>query len=282
MTTTHPKNNGQCKVIAFPVKSSDGCLDHISASSLKLYLGCSLKYYFKKVLGLPEPTSPSLHLGKAVHAGLQAFHRGRWYGKSHDLQTVLQAYEKALAEQNESDPVEYKNDKECDKLIEQGNRVLTAYLESEHAMMDEIPLGVEVKLEEDLPELPSPLLGYVDLVRAGNVPVDFKTCASTPDVELEAFQHELQLTAYQLLIESATGEAVEGRELVFLVKTKTPKVIVHRMPPATQQDKQRFWSIAQAAVDGIYHERFYPQPGMQCSWCAFREQCKNWEGGVAS
>jgi putative RecB family exonuclease len=73
----------------------------------------------------------------------------------------------------------------------------------------------------------------VDLVRPGNIPVDFKTCAATPNVELEAFNHELQLTAYQLLIEEATGEPVEGRELVFLVKTAKPKIIVHRIPPAS-------------------------------------------------
>ncbi|WP_269522612.1 RecB family exonuclease [Coraliomargarita parva] len=271
-----PKQNGQCQVIAYPVKSSDGCLDHISASSLKLYLGCSLKYYFKKVLKLPEPTSPSLHLGKAVHAGLQAFHLGRWRGESHDLQTVLEAYETALAEQEESDPVDFDDEADREKLLHTGKSLLNAYLQSDHAMMKDIPLGVEVKLEEDFAELPSPLMGYVDLVRQGHVPTDFKTVASTPDVELEAFQHELQLTAYQLLIEEATGEKVEARELVFLVKTKTPKVIVHRIPPATEQDKERFFSIAQAAVDGIYHERFHPQPGMQCAWCHYRALCSKW------
>jgi putative RecB family exonuclease len=275
-----PKQNGHCKLIAFPVKSSDGCLDHISASSLKLYLGCSLKYYFKKVLKLSEPTSPAFHLGKAVHAGLQAFHTGRWRGESHDLLAVIQAYEKALAEQESEEPVVFKSEKDREKLVEQGKNVLNAYMQSEHARMPEIPLGVEVRLESDFAELPSPLLGYVDLVREGNVPCDFKSCAATPNVELEAFNHELQLTAYQLLIEEATGQEVQGRELVFLVKTKTPKVIVHRLPPATSEDKERFWSIAQAALDGIYHERFYPQPGMQCSWCSFREQCKNWKGGA--
>lgn len=281
MITTHPQKNGQCKVVAFPVKSSDGCLDHISPSSLKLYLGCSLRYYFKKVLKLPEPCSPSLHLGKAVHKGLQAFHLGRWRGTSHDLQAVMGAYDKALSEQQESDPVEFKGKKDREKIHAQGKEVLNAYLQSEHAQMPEIPLGVEVQLEEDFPELPSPLMGYIDLVREGNVPVDFKTCASTPDVELEAFNHEIQLTLYQLLIESATGERVDGRELVFLVKTKTPKIIVHRLPPATQHEKNRVLEIAQAAVEGIYHERFYPQPGMACSWCSFRAECSQWRGGVA-
>lgn len=276
----NPKSNGQCRVLALPMKSSDGALTHISASSLKLYLGCSLKYYFKKILTLDESTSPALHLGKAVHAALQAYHIARWRNESHDRQVVLKAYYKALADQEVECPVEFKKDEKT-KLTVCGENLVNAYLDSDHAKVTDTPIGVEVRLEEDFPQLPSPLLGYIDLVRPGNIAVDFKTCASTPNVELEAFNHELQLTAYQLLIEAATGEAVEGRELVFLVKTKTPKVIVHRLPPATEADKARFWSIAQAAVDGIYHERFYPQPGMACSWCSFREECSQWTGGVS-
>lgn len=274
----NPQSNGQCQVMALPVRSGDNGLQHISASSLKIYLSCSLRYYFKKVLNLAEPTSPAFQLGKAVHAGLQAFHLGRWRGESHDEKTVLEAYHRAFLEQEVTDPVEYKSG-ERKKLLEKGEAILKVYLDSDHAKMKDIPLGVEVKLEEEFAELPSPLLGYVDLVRAGNVPCDFKTCAATPNVELEAFNHELQLTAYQLLIEEATGEAVEGRELVFLVKTAKPKVIVHSIPPATEADKARFWSVAQAAVDGIYHERFYPQPGMGCSWCSFRKECSQWTGG---
>lgn len=274
-----PKRNGRCEVVALPMKSSDGALTHISASSLKLYLSCSLRFFFLKILKLEQPTSPAFHLGKAVHAGLQAFHQGRWRGHSHDEKAVLEAYYTALAEQEVTDPVSYK-DGEREKLLEKGENLLKSYLDSEHAKMPDIPLGVEVKLEEEFAQLPSPLLGYVDLVRAGNVPCDFKTCAATPNVELEAFNHELQLTAYQLLIEEATGEKVEGRELVFLVKTKIPKIIVKRLPPATETDKARFWSIAQAAVDGIYHERFYPQPGMACSWCAFRKECSQWKGDL--
>ena len=274
-----PKQNGHCKLVALPAGHSSAKLDHVSASSLKLYLTCSLKYRFKKVLGLEEPTGPSLHLGKAVHAGLQAFHLGRWRGQSHDLQTVLQAYEHAFLDPEEIESIPFKDEKDRDKCFEQGKNLVNAYLESDHASMSEIPRGVEVRLESEFKQIPYPLLGYVDLVREGNIPVDFKTCAATPNLDLEAFQHELQLTAYQLLIEEATGEKVEGRELVFLVKTKTPKIVVHRLSPATESDKDRFWSMVGAALDGIHHVRFYPQPGMHCSWCHFRKECAAWKGG---
>lgn len=159
--------------------------------------------------------------------------------------------------------------------------MVDAYLNSGHAQMADTSLGVEVQLKERLPNIALPVLGYIDLVRAGNVPVDYKTCASTPNVELEAFQHELQLTLYQMLIESATGETVAGRELVFLVKTKTPKVVVHRLPPASSQQKQRVLGITAAALEGINSERYHPQTGMHCSWCSFRAECARWTGGVA-
>lgn len=253
-------------------------LYHISASTVKLYLSCPLKYWFKKVLLLPEPASPAFHLGKSVHSGLQHFHRARWRGEDHDKETVLKAYSEAFEAPGEG--AEYKDQAEREKTHEKDLSIVEAYLDSDHAKMPDIPLGVEVRLEEDLPDLPSPVLGYIDLVREGNVPVDYKTCASTPNLEQEAFQHELQLTLYQLLIESATGERVGGRELVFLVKTKKPRVIVHRMMSATEREKQRALDMSMAALDGIYHERFHPQPGMQCSWCSFRSECSQWTGGA--
>ncbi|QYY36720.1 PD-(D/E)XK nuclease family protein [Ruficoccus sp. ZRK36] len=258
--------------------STDGLLDHISASTVKLYLTCPLKFWYKKVLKLPEPVSPSLHLGKAVHAALQHFHRARWRGECHERSTVIEAFTQAFNAPEETSVYPDMDTRQTNH--DKGIKMVEAYLDSEHGQMTELPLGVEVQLEEDLPVLPSPVLGYIDLVRVGNVPVDYKTCASTPNVQLEAFQHEVQLTLYQLLIESATSEKVEGRELVFLVKTKVPKVIVHRLEPASEREKQRVLDIACAAVDGIYHERFHPQPGMHCAWCSYRSQCAKWTGGA--
>ncbi len=268
------------QLIAFPLKSSDGALEYISPSSLKLYLTCSLKFYFKKVLQLPEPSSPALVFGKAVHAALQAFWLARWRDGDTSAETIVQAFKDALAHMATSENITFK-DGELDKLTVKGESLIQAYLASDHAKSKGKPVGVEVKLEEHFPELPSPVLGYVDLVKPGNVVVDFKTCASTPNLDLEAFQHSLQLTAYQLLVEEATGSKVRARELVFLVKTKEPKVIVHSLPPASEADIARFWAMAEHAVKGIYEEAWVPQPGMHCAWCAFRQQCSQWTGGLS-
>ncbi|MBC2594476.1 hypothetical protein H5P28_09425 [Ruficoccus amylovorans] len=47
----------------------------------------------------------------------------------------------------------------------------------------------------------------------------------------------------------------------------------------SEREKQRVLDIALAAMDGIYHERFHPQPGMHCAWCSFRGECAKWTGG---
>jgi hypothetical protein len=43
-----------------------GAPEHISPTAAKSYLTCSLRFYFERVLQLPKPTSPALHLGKAM------------------------------------------------------------------------------------------------------------------------------------------------------------------------------------------------------------------------
>jgi putative RecB family exonuclease len=104
-------------------------------------------------------------------------------------------------------------------------------------------------------------------VKADRTTVDYKTVGSTPNVDQEAWQHEIQLTAYALLIEDATSEPSPGSELVFLVKTKSPKVIVHRSPPPTQLQRDRFARLVEVYANGVSNEQYHPSPGMQCSWC---------------
>ena len=64
--------------------------------------------------------------------------------------------------------------------------MLTAYLDSDLARDRRRILGIEVYLRRERSELALPLVRFLDLVLEGNVPVDFKTVHSTPDLEQEA------------------------------------------------------------------------------------------------
>jgi len=255
-------------------------LSYLSVSRLKSFLSCRLKFYYEKVRGLRPPTSPNFQIGKAVHAGLQHYHTARWRGGDASPEPVVQAYHAAFADLEKDDPVDY-GDKDRQECVDTGERVLRAYLASERATDPRRILGVEVYLRMETGTLPIPLVGVLDLVVEGNVPVDFKTVHSTPDLEDEAWQNEIQLTAYHLLMVDATGEVPGPGELVYLAKLKTPKVITQTLPPVDATRIGRFAALAERYVEGVSREEYYPSPGMACRWCSFRRQCSAWKGGGA-
>ena len=262
--------------LAQPAPKIDTLPQHISPSAAKSYLSCSLKFYFERVMQIPRPTSPALHLGKAVHAALQAFHLARWRGGEDTPESVAAAFGHAFDElERVEGPVKWKGDADRTKAYEAGLRVLAAYLDSTEAMKER-PRAVEVLLKEDIPGLSVPLTGAMDLVEGNFTPVDFKSAAAKPDPANAAFDHEIQLVSYQLLMEAATGETPPSLDLVFLVKTKTPQVIRVSSPPADAHRKHRVVSLLETAVQGISEDRFHPQPSMACSWCAFRNECAAW------
>jgi putative RecB family exonuclease len=248
---------------------------HISPTAAKAYLGCSLKFYFERVACIRKNTPVALHLGKAVHAALQVFHLARWRGGDDSPETIAAAFEKAFTDlERDEGPVNFDDDAEREKCRLDGLRVVAAYLDSPEAMKEK-PRAVEVLLKEEIPGLSVPLTGAMDLVEGNFTPVDFKSAAAKPDPGNAAFDHEIQLVSYQLLLE-AIGESPPSLDLVFLVKTKTPQIIRVSSPPADEHRKRRVVALLETAVEGIAASRHHPQPGMQCSWCQFRNECMRW------
>ena len=169
----------------------------------------------------------------------------------------------------------FDDEAERDKARLDGLRVVAAYLDSPEAMKGK-PRAVEVLLKENIPGLSVPLTGAMDLVESDYTPVDFKSAAAKPDKENAAFDHEIQLVSYQLLMEIATGQSPPSLDLVFLVKTKTPQIIRVSSPPADAHRKRRVIALLETAVKGIAASRYHPQPGMQCSWCQYKNECMAW------
>lgn len=249
--------------------------DYISPSAAKSYLSCSLRFYFERVLQIKKSTTASLHLGKSVHAALQAFHLARWRGTEDSPEVVAAAFEDAFIKlERDEGPVKWK-DGEREKSRLAGLRVVAAYLDSPEAPTLK-PRAVEVPLTESITGLCVPLTGTIDLVTDIFAPIDFKSAAAKPDPKHAAFDHELQLVAYQLLLEKATGEKPPSLDLVFLVKTKVPQVIRVSSPPADRKRKDRVVRMIDTAVVGMSEGRFHPQPGMTCMSCQFRNECRNW------
>jgi putative RecB family exonuclease len=275
---SHPESNGTAKHV--PKKKSTDPLEYVSASRLKNFLTCRLRFYFEKVLDLPQPLSPNLHLGRAVHAGLQHYNLARWRGGDMSEPAVLTAFRAAFDQPEEGATVSWDEPGDEPDARTKGEAVLSAFLTAQQSFSDPLPMGVEVSLHAELPSLALPLLGVIDLVKANRITVDYKTVGASPNLQLEAWQHEVQLTMYALLIEDATGEPSPGSELVFLVKTKTPKVLFHEVDPPSQVARDRFARLVEIYATGVANEQYYPSPGMQCSWCSYRAECSRWKGGA--
>ncbi|MGJ8724468.1 MAG: RecB family exonuclease [Roseibacillus sp.] len=255
--------------------------EYISPSAAKSYLGCSLRFYFERVANIKKPTSVALHLGKAIHAALQAFHLARWRGEDDSSEFVATAFDEAFLQlEQDEGPMNFGDSTKREKAMADGQRVISAYLASPEVLKKK-PKAVEVFLKEDIPGLSVPLTGAMDLVEGDFTPVDFKSAASKPNPAQAVFDHELQLVSYQLMLE-ANGEKPPSLDLVFLVKTKTPSVIRISTPPADEARKHRVITMLETAVQGIADGVFHPQPGMHCSWCAYREECLKWQGAEST
>jgi len=253
--------------------------DHISPSAAKSYLGCSLQFYFERVARIRKATPVALHLGKAVHAALQVFHLARWRGGNDSPDAIATAYEQSFANlERDEGPVDFGDEAERENARLDGRRVVAAYLASTEVLKGK-PRAVEVLMRERFPGLSVPLTGVIDLVEANRTPVDFKSAAAKPDSDIAAFDHEIQLVSYQLLMELGTGQSPPSLDLVFLVKTKKPQVVRVSSPPADMQRKLRVIGLLETAVQGIAAQRYHPQPGIHCSWCRFKNECMAWLPG---
>jgi putative RecB family exonuclease len=253
-------------------------LKYLSASRLKSYLTCPLKFYFEKVLAIPKPTSPAAHLGKAVHAGLAIYHGNQWRGGETSPLFVASRFAAEFNKLEGVQPVKWDEPGDRVDALESGAKLIHAYIADSETRPTEKPIGIEVSLEAEIPGIPIPLVGIADLVREGNKLTDFKTTGVTPNPLIEAWQHELQVTAYDLLIEDNTGQRVSEAELVFLVKTKTPKIIRQKLPAPDDTQRARFKALAWIYVNGVQSKNYYPCPGQHCAWCPFKAECRQWKG----
>lgn len=250
-------------------------LEYLSASRLKSFHTCRLQWYFRYIEQLPSKVSPSLLVGKVVHAVLQAWNLARWRGEDSSVERMDLVFEACWIHGCEEEAMIWNSADEAAKEKACALSILRHYLTHTPIPQEEKPQAVEVRVERDLDAhgLP-PLVGIIDLVRAGGKIVDFKTSARSPDTFMAAHQNEIQLICYSLLYRAATGATESGFELHHLVKTKEPKLIVTPLNPMTPEQIRRLVRIMESYVRGIEAEDFVPSPGMHCSWCDYFAECQ--------
>ena len=261
-------------------RSLDELRATVSASRLNTWLSCRLKFYFRYVLGLTKPRTAALYVGHTVHGVLKLWNQARWWRQVLSTEDLKQRFDALWQSDQQKAPLKWEDGEEASEQ-QTAWSLLDLYFRQSPIPPNELPEAVEVSAEADLTQHGLPkLIGILDLVRAGGRIVDYKTVGQTPSDEKAIHTNEVQLSGYAVLYRANTGKTEGGRDLHQLVKTKTPQIIRVKSPPADAHRKRRVTALLETAVEGIASNRHHPQPGMQCSWCQFKNECMAWLPGM--
>ncbi len=257
-----------------PAKS----IEHLSYSSISTYLMCGRCWKFRYLDRIPAPTSPALAFGGAFHNTVEAYVKNiALEGKSAALLEIWQREWNAKLTQV-AEKLAWGGDTP-DGLFEQGTHIFG--LPEVVQFVDEIiPLlksdgtaHIEDRVEMQVPGVPVPIIGYIDIIADDGIPGDFKTSSKSWS-ERQA-QSELQPVFYL----AALGQlGYDGnpemcfRHYVF-VKTKKPKVQVVE----TRRDAAEIpflFELIREVWRGIDAGIFIPNP---TTWKCSQKYCEYWE-----
>jgi len=252
---------------------------HLSASGIKDYAECSLKYRFSRVDKLkPEGTSDALELGSCIHKALADFHQERMIGNKLSIQELHESFEghwKSVIEVKHD--IKYKKGNGFDTLLQDGKNLLTTYYDN---LPDEkfTVLALEEPFSFNIPDLPIPIIGVFDMIEQDEsgtiIIVDFKTSSksySSSDVD-----QSQQLTIYQMGLKQ---NGYRDREILLrfdcLIKTKVPKFEQY-YTTRSEIDEKRLAKKIYCIFSAIEKNIFLPNESWKCGGCSFRRHCDEW------
>ena len=243
----------------------------LSPSSLNTYNACSAKWFYRKVLQLPETRGAALGLGTAVH---EAILLGNFKEKIHtgeDLPVVQvkQLFRDAMF--RELDSIVLAPGESAGDLMETGEAAVEVFMMNAAPAIQ--PSYVERPVSGAIGGVP--VRGFIDLMDSDGAIIDIKTAGKKPSGF--PVDHRVQVTSYTMLASDASGKA----RLDTLTKTKT--VALHSQTidigAADRKHAEKLYSIT---MDQMNSGLVKPSRGsFTCSrkYCSFWERCEDEFGG---
>lgn len=242
-------------------------IDHLSYSSISLYLDCPEAWRRRYIAKEPSAPTPALAFGSAFHGAVEA--------QLTTGQKAVDAWPAAWAAALERDAVDWGFDtpethfNEGIRLLSNGG--VAQAIDGLAARADETGPMVERKVSLSVPGVPVPIIGYIDFIAREGIPCDLKT-ASRAWTEAKATD-SLQGLFYLAALNQA-GMNFHGwrfRHVVF-VKTKEPKVQVLEN---VHKPAELFFlfRVVSEVWKGIEREVFPLNPG---SWKCGPQYCDYW------
>lgn len=244
-------------------------LEHLSYSSISKYMRCPRQWYYHYIEQRPTSPSAALINGSATHNTIERM----WYDTQTDILDIWEQEWTRCVDEARGE-IDW-GDKDEMVHYEDGLRVIKSpsILPHIRAIQPRSELDVERKVELHVPEVPVPIIGYIDVIDAREVPGDIKT--SSRAWSQKRADDSLQPTFYLAALWQA-GVPVTGEfRYYILTKTKSPKyqmIQTHRH----RGHVDFLFEIIQGVWRGIENLVFYPQPdGWHCDprYCDFYKDC---------
>lgn len=169
-------------------------VEHLSASAVADFLTCPERYRQERILKVPKRRNVDAFIGTVHHETVEEnFSQKINTGKDQalDLQQQIYKYKWAEAIEAEGEPVWTEHPEKVEKL---GLKMVAAF--HEHVAPSVIPIAIEQRFEENVPGVPVPIVGYLD-VEERDVLNEFKTAKQK--VSKPKPNWRLQAQIYQLV-----------------------------------------------------------------------------------
>jgi putative RecB family exonuclease len=255
-------------------KTPSPCADpaHVlSPSSVRAFLACSAKWWFKYGLSLPEPKNSAVALGCAVHRALEINFREKIDTKE-DLDCLGAVAVFRVAWDEQVQQTEFRDDEDPGEIGRTGERLVIKYMEEAAPQID--PAAVELDVAGEIGGVS--VRGKVDLLDVEGRIIDVKTAARKPTGI--APDYAFQLATYRQITPGASGEA----RLDTLVKTKAVQ-FVPQSYSVGEQDLRATEILYPLVQEGMRKGLYFPnRQSVMCSRrnCAFWRHCEREYGGT--
>lgn len=280
------------ELLGEPVEASfgwpAGLPDHLSASQVSMFQRCQEQYRRRYVLGQKERPGAALVWGSADHyAHEQNFRQKITSGEditAADVQLAFaEGFDRAVDRNGGESEVEWGDDKPG-QLKDAGTRLVSVYHETVSPAVQ--PVAVEEKFEVEIPGVPVPVIGFMD-VRTAAEGIERKTARSKPQGGKPKPEWRIQGLLYQAVAMLPVDWHVS-------VKTKLPAVYTPAAEAGLRLDPSPRMVAATSAlvvntartIMATYREFGPDEPWegavthpWSCDFCGFRSSCPWWGNG---
>lgn len=251
----------------------------VSASSIQLYLTCSLKWRFQYWDRLPRlATSSNQAVGTSIHAALNWLHKERKRGREVPLAEVLGVFEGDWYAQVSSGRVRFEDEDAPDRLVIKGKELLTQFYHrpADPVRDSEVRFSLPLVNPATGEVLDVPLRGFIDAVYEDGTIEEYKAPQKAPP--LAELADNVQVTVYAYAYEKLYGQPSKEIRKVSLVRTKAPRIDV-QVTGRDESDYIRLFALANEVLKGVRAGVFIPSRGCWlCNDCEYDQDCREWTG----